>query len=811
MEILGAMVYEGLGMGVVGIDGDYRVTLWNLWMERHSGIRAGDILGQDIFDRYPEVKSRKKDRYITDCIQRGRTALLSPLLHHHLIPLKLVRGDETVEMCQNVKVSPVGAEDDHPTVCVILIEDVTEQVLYEGEIIRLNRVLKGIRNINQLITRTDSEKALLDGACRILVEDSGYELAWVAEVNAGAPEVQLVSVAGTDAALLIDLQAGRKGLGCGRAMALRAAETGKIQVVSDIWERSEGRPCLSVCSAPIAVDGRVGRTLTVCSEAQGVFGSEELKLFEEVAGDIAFALKSLQTTREKLEAEAALVQQKEWLEATLLCIGDGIIATDTEGIITFMNPVAETLTGWPAQEALGREIGTVLRLKDARTGQAARNPVARVWEDGATVWLDNHTVLVDREGRETPIHDSASPIRTKDGQVSGAILVFQDDTERKQLEGEMMRLERLRAIGELSAGISHNLNNILTSVLGPAQILQRTTDNPDVLREAGQIVAAAIRARDLVHRLHMSTRGTEETVLEPVPVVNIVQEAVEATRPRWKDEPESRGRAIEVLTQLEDTPPVMGTASGLHNILVNLILYAVDDMPDGGRITVDARTAGEDVRLLVSDTGVGMDEETRRRVFEPFFTTKRNVGSGLGLATVYRTVACWNGDIEVESVPGRGTTFVIRLPVWTQPEMAPDPETVRTDRARGGRVLVVDDDQGVSHLLVRLLETRCQVEAVTSGWEALHRFAPGKYDVALIDLGMSEISGDQVLLGMRRQDPALASVLITGWEMEAGDPRALLFDFCIQKPFDDIAHVEDVVSRAIALHEKRAGQQNGAR
>lgn len=149
-----------------------------------------------------------------------------------------------------------------------------------------------------------------------------------------------------------------------------------------------------------------------------------------------------------------------------------------------------------------------------------------------------------------------------------------------------IRLERLRAVGELSAGVSHNLNNILSSVLGPAQLLKRMTDDSDILRETEDIISSARQARDLVHRLHLSVRGVEEDKLLPISVNEAIQEVVQTSRPRWKDEPESRGIDMELVTQLTDAPPIRGTSSRLHDIFTNLIFNAVDAMPEGGTITI---------------------------------------------------------------------------------------------------------------------------------------------------------------------------------------------------------------------------------
>jgi len=385
---------------------------------------------------------------------------------------------------------------------------------------------------------------------------------------------------------------------------------------------------------------------------------------------------------------------------------------------------------------------------------------------------------------------------------------IEDITERKQMEQELIHLERLRAVGELSAGVSHNLNNILTNVLGPAQLLKRKTDDPELLREADDIITSAGRARDLVHELHLSVRTAGEETLYPVVVDEVVQQAVKTSRPRWKDETEAQGIPINVETHWEDVPPIRGTEAGLHDILINFIFNAVDAMPEGGTITIRTERVENRVQITFSDTGTGMDEETRRRVFEPFFTTKMDVGSGLGLSTAYNTVRGWGGSIEVNSILGERTTFILRFPVWTEEVTEEQEKAIDAPQTRSGKILVIDDDEAVCSLLSRLLGERHTVETSTDGGKALDRFAPGKYDVVLIDLGMSGISGDQVLKQVKEIDPQVATVLITGWDLPDSDMRVTAFDFRVQKPFDDLDEVEEAVAQAIELQDQRAEKRN---
>ena len=373
--------------------------------------------------------------------------------------------------------------------------------------------------------------------------------------------------------------------------------------------------------------------------------------------------------------------------------------------------------------------------------------------------------------------------------------------ERQRTEQELVRLERLRALGEMSAGVSHNLNNILTGIVGPADLIRLNSKDAKVLRDAETIVTSALRARDLVRRLHNAVRKTEDT-LHPVEVNRVIREAMETARPRWKDEPEARGVALKLELDLQDVPDIQGTHSGLHDILINLLFNAVDAMPEGGVITVQTGPVDEGVRLVVRDTGVGMDEAVRSRVFEPFFTTKTDVGTGLGLSTVYGTVTRWNGHIHVESEPGVGTAFILEFRLW-EGEAAVEDAPVTVRQVRRGKVLIVEDDDLVCDVLSRMLSRDHDVAVVHCGRDALDGFSSGQYDVAMIDLGMPEMSGNLVAEEMHRLDPCLATVLITGWELEEGDPRASVFDAALQKPFEDAARVRDVVAWAVECHDIR--------
>ena len=317
------------------------------------------------------------------------------------------------------------------------------------------------------------------------------------------------------------------------------------------------------------------------------------------------------TQRKQMEQELRESERKYRLLVERLPIG--ISHNTPDGKFLVYNPYAQNMTGYTLQELSAMKSGDLYVHPEDR-----EDLLSNLQEKG------EHTFeypLRRKDGRVIMVRGTTQAIKDAEGRMVELQGYTEDITERKHMEQELIRLERLRAVGELSAGVSHNLNNILTNVLGPAQLLKRKSDDPEILREVDDIVTSAIRARDLVHELHLSVRTDEEESLTPVSVDQIVQQAVQTSRPRWKDEPEAQGISIKVLTRGESVPSIQGTEAGLHDILTNFIFNAVDAMPEGGTISIETQAVEDQVQITFSDTGTGMDEETKRRVFEPFYMT----------------------------------------------------------------------------------------------------------------------------------------------------------------------------------------------
>lgn len=386
--------------------------------------------------------------------------------------------------------------------------------------------------------------------------------------------------------------------------------------------------------------------------------------------------------------------------------------------------------------------------------------------------------------------------------------VSQAFNELAAVQDRLVQIEKARALGAMAGGVAHEFNNILAIILGKTQlILERTTEGR--LREdLGVIGEAAWRAADLVRRLQgfAATRTVEELFV--LDLNTLVQEAVALTRPRWKDEAEAQGLRVEVVTDLAETASVFGNPTELREMLVNLILNALDAMPRGGRLHLTTRQRADQVALSVTDTGTGMSEAVRRKLFDPFFTTRSPQRTGLGLSVVYGIVTRHRGTIAVESREGEGTTFTISLPQAQRVSVTPASALAPADEATPGpaRVLVIEDEEHIRRVLVSVLVAAGHaVDTAKDGLEGLNRFRSGSYDVVITDLSMPERSGLEVTRAVKQVAPGIPVILITGWGdfLDPDRIRESGVDLTLFKPFRN----EQVLSvLADALRLRRPAQ-----
>jgi PAS domain S-box-containing protein len=460
------------------------------------------------------------------------------------------------------------------------------------------------------------------------------------------------------------------------------------------------------------------------------------------------------------------------LVSTLCSMGDAVLATDERGSITFLNPVAETLTGWPAEEARGKAVGDVMRLVDEKTHEAIESPLTRVLRESIAVSVPERQVLVSRSGTEVPIEQSAAPVREDSGLMQGGILVFRDVSKRRQMEEQASHTEKMDAVGRLAGGIAGDFNNVLTVISGYAELLRGEVPAASPIRRfADEIIYAGERAAALTRHLLAFSRGPG---VEPRPLdLNTVIAGMEPMLRRLL------GQGIElILLPGSSVGRIQADPAQIEQIIVNLATNSRDAMPDGGKLVIETdnveiEQAGSDnlglppgsyVMLAVSDTGIGMSPETRSRLFEPFFTTKDpGKGSGLGLATVYGVVKQCEGQVTVYSQTGCGTIFEIYLP-WAREAAAPRPRALSPKGSE--TVLVVDDEEGVRQVVCAVLRSNgYDVLEASNGPMALAAYEKNghKIDIVLADIVMPQMDGLDLgrELGMRA--PGVKILYMSGY------------------------------------------------
>ncbi len=380
--------------------------------------------------------------------------------------------------------------------------------------------------------------------------------------------------------------------------------------------------------------------------------------------------------------------------------------------------------------------------------------------------------------------------------------------ELQRVRDDLVRSEMLRVAGEMAAGVAHEFNNVLGAILGRSQLLRRRalsgTLTPEQLAASLAVVErAALDGGETVRRLRQFGRVPESAQTESVDVGEAARDAAEFTRPRWENEAQAAGRPITVSIETAAGTWVTGRSTELREVFVNLILNAVEALPDGGEIRITTAVADERVMAMVSDDGVGMSEVTRRRLFEPFFTTRGEPGTGLGMSVVYGILQRCGASIRVDSRPGGGTRIEISFPLATAPEPAAEaPRSPVFESGGALEVLVVDDEPSVRELLRDIAETlgHRTVECA-SGDEAVRHFRPGHFDLVLTDLGMPGMSGWKLAQSIRALDRDVVIALVTGWG-DGVDPAEVAeagADLVVPKPFT----IEDILRvTQVAVHRR---------
>jgi PAS domain S-box-containing protein len=519
----------------------------------------------------------------------------------------------------------------------------------------------------------------------------------------------------------------------------------------------------------------------------------------------------------------------ERLRVTLASIGDAVIVADAGGRLLTVNPVAEAMTGWRAEDAAGRPVADVFVIVNEQSRAPVESPIGRALRERTIVGLANHTVLLAKDGREIPVDDSASPIMTADGLLIGAVMVFRDVTRRRKVERERLALiaaerfarrdaeEANRTKDEFLAMVAHEVRTPLNAVVGWADLLRSGTLPDDKRARAVEaIFRNAKRQSTLIEELIDVSRiisgklQLDRGAVDPAALIkaaaDMIQPAADAKRIQFNAATDLRGG------------PLHADAPRLLQVLGNLLTNAVKFTPEGGSVSLTARHAGESLEVAVEDSGEGIASAFLPFVFEPFrqgdgSTTRRHAGLGLGLAIVKSLIEAHGGTVSVQSDgPGQGSRFVIRLPAIGAPVDREEPDAAasatdgraaagaRTQPLRGLTLLIVEDHDDSREALRAILEQRGgTVRAAASAAEALAILHCEAIDILISDVAMPGEDGYALIRHVRALDTATAGIVAVALTARAReeDRREALragFQRHFTKPLDADALVEALLA-----------------
>jgi PAS domain S-box-containing protein len=480
-----------------------------------------------------------------------------------------------------------------------------------------------------------------------------------------------------------------------------------------------------------------------------------------IAGGLALVLRDItdeRQQRERLREQAALLDAAQ----------DAIFLRDLDRRIRYWNRSAERLYGWGAPEVLGKAVEDLIYVDPQQFAETWRIAV----EQGSWSGELRHK---SRAGREFVVQSRWTLIRSDDGAPQSILSINTDVTERKALESQFLRAQRMESIGTLAGGIAHDLNNVLTPVTMAIDLLRSEVESAQGSELLDTLGASVRRGADLVKQVLTFARGVDgrRSAVDPRQLLSEIQKIIADTFPR----------SIEVRVQVQaDAAMINADSTQVHQVLLNLALNARDAMPLGGKLSLAATNvfideqytavhpgsrSGHFVAFDVSDTGIGMAPDVMRQIFDPFFTTKEvGGGTGLGLSTSLAIVESHGGFINVYSEPLRGSTFKVYLPVAGSSEMSAAPsDSEPVPRGRGELILLVDDEPAVRAVTTRTLEAfGYRVLTAEDGAEAIAVFVQHRHEIAAVitDLMMPVMDGAATIHALRRVDPTVKIIAASG-------------------------------------------------
>jgi len=523
------------------------------------------------------------------------------------------------------------------------------------------------------------------------------------------------------------------------------------------------------------------------------------------------------------ESSDSLFREQELLKATLASIGDGVIVTDGEGRIRFLNSIAEELTGWRQTEAAGLPLEQVFRILNEETRQQVENPALRTLREGKIVGLANHTILIAKDGKEFLIDDSAAPIRTSNGVIEGAILCFRDISEKKGQEKalrhqSMALVEADKKKNEFLAVLAHELRNPLSPLSNSIQVWPFVKNDPAEMERLHGLMERQVnqmtRLIDDLLDVSRITRGKIQLRMAEVDVASVMKSAIDVIRPTVDSN----------LQQLDVTYPdsplwVEADAARLNQVFGNLLSNAAKYTGRGGRISVIARAENGQAVIRIADNGPGIPSHMLDEIFEMFHQVEGTMersrgGMGIGLTLVKWLVEQHGGTIVARS-EGKdlGSEFIVKLPMKATKTLMDgvsssrivSPPVARTSL----RILIVDDVKASAHTLALMLRKLGQeVTEVDDGPAAIEWTLKNQPAVVFSDISMPVMSGYEVATRLRADAPNVILVALTGHDSE--EDRSQAFDAGFHHHLVKPASMEQLESLLAEISQSRLARPSSS-
>ena len=720
--------------GIFTTDVNLKITGWNHWLEIHSGLLASGMIGRYLLEAYPQLAQRRLERFYNQALS-GQVVFLSQRLHGYLLPLPAIAVNTKLpQMFQSVRIAPLMA---HGRVLgtITTIEDVSERVVREAE---LQSKIDELQRTEAMLRSTQARlQHLLSSSPAIIYTSEAKENFTATFVSENITE----KLGYTPEEFLSEPNFWLKRVHPDDKPHVFAEFNHLFQVGHHLLEyRFRHR------------DGSY-RWLR-----------DEMKLVHNPQGGVEEIVGAWYDITERKKSEAQVEEQAALLDIAT----DAIMVWDLENRILFWNKGAEHLYGWTALEAMnqngyqllgGKSISSLIEVKKVVLARGE-------WQG------ELHQIT--KNGKEALVASRWTLVRDERGVPKSILAVNTDITEQKKLESQFLRTQRLESIGTLASGIAHDLNNILTPILGAVQLLQidLPPDKRDLMLQ--MLESNTKRGADLIKQVLSFARGFEGE-RGVVQVRHLINEIIAIAK-------ETFPKSIEFFSDIpRDLQLIYGDTTQLHQILMNLSVNARDAMPEGGTLSIKAANVvvseesarnqignvkpGDYVMIQVRDTGTGIPPDVLDRIFEPFFTTKQpGKGTGLGLSTVIGIVKSHGGFICVESEVGEGTEFQVYLPAFEAAE-APLEEDLDMPAGTGQLILLVDDEAPICEITKATLEKYAyRVLTASNGLEAVDLYAQyqDEISVVLLDLMMPARNGPSTIRCLQAIAPDVKIIAVTG-------------------------------------------------